>query len=148
MDLKIIEMTKSYEMEAKALILDGFLERFGFIDHNLNPDLNHIYEHYCLDGSVFLIGLLHNELVCTGALTKEAEGTGRIQRMSVKRTLRGKGLAKKMLKALEQKALNLHYSKLVLETNRNWESAINLYKSNGYSLEEEENQFVHLYKML
>ncbi len=53
-----------------------------------------------------------------------------------------------MLKVLEQKAENLQYSKLVLETNRNWESAVNLYKSNGYSLEEEKSQFVHLYKML
>ncbi|MEW9109908.1 MAG: hypothetical protein AB2374_11215 [Cytobacillus gottheilii] len=39
--MKIIEITKSYEMEAKALILDGFLERFGFIDQNLNPDLEY-----------------------------------------------------------------------------------------------------------
>lgn len=53
-----------------------------------------------------------------------------------------------MLKALEGKAESLQYHKIVLETNKHWESAVNLYKSNGYIEESEEDEFILLYKVL
>jgi hypothetical protein len=92
-DLMTFKMTKKYEAAAKELILEGFLERFGFIDHSLNPE-NNITETYNKEGSLFLIGLIEEQLVCTGALTKESGDTCRLQRMSVKLAFRNRACQK------------------------------------------------------
>ena len=86
-NLTIIKITGEYEEMARNLVLEGLLERFGFIDHSYNPDLKDILKTYGTDGNLFLIGFIGEELICTGALTKEKEDTGRIQRMSVKKKI-------------------------------------------------------------
>lgn len=145
-NLTIKQITKKYQDEAKRLVLTGMKERFGFIDHTLNPDLNNICCHYSANGNVFFIGFLNGELVCTGALTKKNLTTGRIERMSVKKAYRRKGIANKMLYHIESRAIKMGYSKIVLETNRDWNSAIKFYKNNGYVFDFNENERVHYSK--
>jgi hypothetical protein len=77
--IKIVPISKDRETAAKELILNGFQERFGFIDHSLNPDLNCLTETYNAEGALFLAGLIDNELVCTGAITNEGNGECRLQ---------------------------------------------------------------------
>lgn len=139
---------ETYQNEAKRLILEGMKERFGFIDYSLNPDLHDIYSHYSKDGNIFFIGFLDDELVCTGALTNESHTTGRLVRMSVKMVHRRKGIAQKMLDHLEGQALRRSYSRIVLETNQDWNSAIRFYKKNGYNFDFQENERVHFMKEL
>lgn len=146
--MKIIPINIRYETEAKQLVLQGFLERFGFIDETLNPDLNEIVKSYSGKGEVFLLGLIGETLVCTGAITNEGDLTARIQRMSVKKEFRNQGLAMRMLAALENKAISLEYEKIVLETNKTWESAVRLYERAGYQRCAEENEFIHMEKPL
>lgn len=52
-NLRIIKITKEFEDKARNLILEGLLERFGFIDHSCNPDLKSIIRTYSQNGNVF-----------------------------------------------------------------------------------------------
>ncbi|WML47616.1 GNAT family N-acetyltransferase [Neobacillus sp. PS3-34] len=146
--LQLANITKEFEKEARELILDGFKERFGFIDCSLNPDLKNIIGTYSKPGCLFLVGLIENIVVCTGAFTLEAEDTGRIVRMSVNREYRRLGIARKMINELESQAKHLGYKKLVLETNHEWTSAVQFYKKNGYSEERKELSCIHFLKLL
>ncbi|UOQ91774.1 GNAT family N-acetyltransferase [Halobacillus shinanisalinarum] len=128
--------------------MDGLLERFGWIDPSLNPDLDHIERLYCQNGNVFLAGFINNELVCTGALTRKNSKIGRVQRMSVKRECRRKGLGKRMLKELESFAKEMGYVGLILETNNDWISAIKLYTTNGYQIYNNDGACSHFHKTL
>ncbi|MBN8201676.1 GNAT family N-acetyltransferase [Bacillus sp. NTK034] len=145
-DIKIVQISKDYETAAKELILKGFQERFGFIDHSLNPDLNCLTETYSAEGDFFLAGLIENELVCTGAITNVGKGECRLQRMSVKKEFRGQGIAGMMVRQLEDRARAAGYRKVVLETNMAWDSAVNLYKRCGYMEYYMEDEMIHLSK--
>lgn len=146
--LQVLPVIKKFEEEAKLLILDGLLERFGFIDHSLNPDLDDIMIHFNKEGNIFLIALVNKELVATGALTKESERVGRVERMSVKRQYRRQGVGKRILQSIESYARSLDYTKLVLETNNNWESALHFYSINGYHSYLNDGQRTHLEKSI
>lgn len=143
----IIQLTVEYEKQAREVILEGLEERFGFIDSSFNPDLKSMLTTYSQPGALFLVGILDNDVVCTGALTSEAHN-GRIQRMSVKKAYRRLGLAGQMLKVLEQQALQFKYKQLVLETNIDWDSAILFYKQNGYEQYLNDGECVHFFKKL
>ncbi|WRP07179.1 GNAT family N-acetyltransferase [Rossellomorea aquimaris] len=123
---------------AKDVILSGFLERFGFIDHSLNPDIHDIAGEY--DGSHhhFFIGRENNDIICTGAIRKESQDTYQIVRMSVQSPYRKRGFGRIMLKFLEEKAHSLGARNLILETNKHWADAIRFYQNNGYIYKEED----------
>lgn len=57
-----------------------------------------------------------------------------IKRMYVSPNVRGKGVATKILKALEVWALELGYQNCILETGKKQPEAIALYKKNGYQV--------------
>lgn len=134
--------------DAKSLILEGLKERFGFLDYSFNQDLNDIMINYIEMDDIFLVGIDNHNIVCTGALTKENEHVGRIQRMSVKVGFRGKGYARQMLCSLESAAKEKGFKKLVLETNKEWTSAIELYKSTGYSIYQTDERCSHFVKLI
>ncbi|WP_442599743.1 GNAT family N-acetyltransferase [Neobacillus sp. D3-1R] len=146
LDFVIREIEINDTEVAKGIILEGMKERFGFLDYSFNQDLNDIMKNYIEIGDTFLVGVKNEILVCTGALTKEREGVGRIQRMSVKQEYRGMGFARQMLQQLESLAIEKGYKKLLLETNIEWFSAIELYKSTGYTIYENEGTQSHFYK--
>ncbi|MBX0356823.1 GNAT family N-acetyltransferase [Halobacillus sp. Nhm2S1] len=146
--LDILPLHKAVEDDARNLILAGFFERFGFIDHSLNPDLKDMMGTYGKDGHVFYVAFENDEMVATGAVTKENHRVGRIERMSVKRTFRRKGIGQRMLAKLEDAARSSQYERLVLETHNTWESAVRLYTSNGYYLLSDDGQRYHFEKNL
>ncbi|WP_203333486.1 GNAT family N-acetyltransferase [Planococcus beigongshangi] len=146
--LHITPITAQYEEVARQLILDGLEERFGFLDHSFNPDLKDIMRNYTQGDAVFLIGLAGNEVVCTGALTRESGTAGRIQRMSVKKSHRREGLAELMLQQLEKKARQAGYRSLKLETNNEWHSAVSFYTKMGYQVDWKDEERSHFVKRL
>ncbi len=115
---------------AKALILAGLVEHWGWLDPTLNPDLDDIAASYA-DG-VFLVGYAGEQLVATGALLPEGQDTGRIVRMSVDMRERRRGYGRALLHALLEKAQELGYTQVVLETTATWADAIQFYEANGF----------------
>lgn len=70
--------------------------------------------------------------VACGAIKEFAPDIMEIKRMYTLPNYRGKGIATKILTALEKWALELSYKKCILETGKKQPEAIALYKKNGY----------------
>lgn len=147
-DLQIQEVTKTIEEQARILVLKGLKERFGFIDPSYNPDLRNILESYSQPGAVFLVALYKNQVICTGAVSFEQSGIGRVGRMSVLKEFRRTGVAKRMIHCLEAWAKAAGYQQLVLETNNDWQSAIEFYKKMEYTLYIKDAERSHFVKAL
>ncbi|MCA1055895.1 GNAT family N-acetyltransferase [Rossellomorea aquimaris] len=124
--------------EAKEVILAGFLERFGFIDHSLNPDIQDIWKEYMQADDLFYVGMDRDRMLCTGAVRKESEDIFQVVRMSVLKPYRKHGLGKRMLTHLEKRAVSLGAKRTILETNKLWGDAIRFYEKNGYVVTHED----------
>ncbi|WP_282938440.1 GNAT family N-acetyltransferase [Paenibacillus sp. RC67] len=135
--LRIEPISEQNQDQVKQFVLDGLAEHFGFLDTSLNPDLHNIIDHYTNQGHVFLVGCVENEAVCCGALIPYDDHTGRIVRMSVKKTYRRHGYASRIIKALEEEATRQGYSGIMLKTLAHWADAVGFYQSKGY----EQNRF-------
>ncbi len=69
-----------------------------------------------------------------GAIREYNEDTMEIKRMYVELNRRTQGIASKILKELEQWAVELKHTKCILETGKNQPEAIHLYTKNNYSI--------------
>ena len=111
----------------------------------LNAELSRRYPedgatHFRLDGDevapgrgAFLIASRAGEAVGCGAIRRIEARTGEIKRMYVKPELRGNGIGRALLEALEAEAQTLDLSRLVLETGDRQPEAIALYERAGFS---------------
>ena len=108
-------------LDAELALRDGedhsFYDQFNKVDH-----LNHVVMAY--DNG--------NELAC-GAMKIIAPKIVEIKRMYVLQNQRGKGLATKILSALEEWASELSIESCILETGKRQSEAIRLYQKNGYN---------------
>ena len=115
---------------ARRLILAGMEERWGWLDETKNRDLDDIGATYA--GGCFLVALVGGEVQATGALIREAEGVGRIVRMSVARAWRRRGVGTLLLNSLLARARAAGYRRVVLETEPDWTDAVAFYKARGF----------------
>ncbi len=81
----------------------------------------------------FLVATVDGENVACGAIRTTAPATGYIKRMWVSSSVRGLGIGRRMLSALEEAGAELGLTTIQLETNRALPEAIQLYRSAGYS---------------
>ncbi|HEY8258678.1 MAG TPA: helix-turn-helix domain-containing GNAT family N-acetyltransferase [Gemmatimonadales bacterium] len=81
----------------------------------------------------FLVASIDGEAVGCGGLKRIAPGIASLKRMWVADSVRGLGIGRRMLEALETEARGLGFTTLRLETNRTLEEAIRLYRSAGYT---------------
>lgn len=65
-----------------------------------------------------------------------------VKRMYVATDRRGQGIASELLKALEDWAKELNYTKCVLETGKRQPDAIGLYQKNGYQVTPNYGQYI------
>lgn len=84
-----------------------------------------------------------NPVGCGCFRRAEGDHTVEIKRMYVLETMRGKGIAKRMLRELESWAAGLGYDKAVLETGIGQPEAIALYERSGYHCIENYGQYVN-----
>ncbi len=81
----------------------------------------------------FLVAGVDGEWVACGAIRTVAPATGYIKRMWVSSSVRGLGIGRRMLSALENAGAELGLTTIQLETNRALPEAIQLYRSAGYT---------------
>ncbi|WP_053072963.1 GNAT family N-acetyltransferase [Rossellomorea marisflavi] len=134
--------------QAKNLILEGFRERFGWIDETLNPDIKDIAASYDGVDNHFFVGTDQKGIICTGALKRQGVSIYEIVRMSVRSDMRSKGLGRTMLQHLEDTAKSLKAVKLILETNRAWEDAVGFYMRSGFVIIGENENRCYFEKIL
>jgi DNA-binding MarR family transcriptional regulator/GNAT superfamily N-acetyltransferase len=80
----------------------------------------------------FLVASVDGEPVASGAVKPVSPGVGSLKRMWVAETVRGLGIGRRMLEALESQARELGLTSLQLETNHTLQEAIGLYRSAGF----------------
>ena len=81
---------------------------------------------------VFVVARIDGLAVGCGAVRELDPLVGEIKRMFVRREHRGRGIARRVLSALEAQAAGLGYTTLWLETGDRQPEAIGLYESAGY----------------
>lgn len=84
------------------------------------------------DGGVFVIAYAAEKPVACGALRPIDEFDVEIKRMFVAPANRGRGHSRGILQFLENKARNLGFQRLLLETGDQQIAAIGLYSSSGF----------------
>jgi GNAT superfamily N-acetyltransferase len=119
--------------DARALIeqvQSEYVVRYGGPDSTpVEPD------EFAPPGGRFLVGYLDGRPVAMGGLRRHvgpAEPTVEIKRMYVAPGLRGRGLARALLAALEDAARSAGATRVILETGQRQPEAIRLYESSGY----------------
>lgn len=80
----------------------------------------------------FLVARLDGRPIGCGALKTVEPGIGSIKRMWVSTAVRGLGIGRRILHALEAQALELGFGVVRLETNEKLTEAQKLYRRNGY----------------
>ena len=98
-----------------------------------DEDLNRIEEEYINNSGDFLVGVVNNQIVCMGALKKISDSLAEVKRMRVHPDYQRKGFGQLMLRRLEQKARELGYSELCLDTTTQQIPAQKLYEKNGFT---------------
>jgi len=81
---------------------------------------------------VFVVAEINTEIVGCGAIRPIDTTTGEVNRMYAKYP--GKKIGQTILDFLENKALNLGYTNLILETRVKNESAVQFYQKQGYKI--------------
>ena len=114
---------------ARELILDG---------------LGDIAASYIASGNVFIVAQVEALLVGTGALVSEGGGTGRIVRVSVAREHRCQGIGKALVEHLVQTGRHRGMTRIVVETTKEWDDAIGLYRCCGFQEYDRDEADVHL----
>ena len=92
-----------------------------------------------------IIAYAVNEPVACGALRVLDEESMEIKRMYTRPEYRGKGIAKKILSALENQAFTAGYKQCVLETGLHQPEAIALYERTGYERIENYGPYAGVY---
>ena len=85
-----------------------------------------------LPRGAFLVASVDGEAVACGAVKSIAAGVGSLKRMWVADAVRGLGVGRRMLEALETQARELGLTTIRLETNHALDEAIRLYRSAGF----------------
>jgi DNA-binding MarR family transcriptional regulator/GNAT superfamily N-acetyltransferase len=80
----------------------------------------------------FLVASVDGEPVACGAVKPASPGIGALKRMWVADCVRGLGIGRRVLEALEAQARELGMTTLRLETNQTLQEAIRLYRSAGF----------------
>lgn len=97
-----------------------------------DEDLDRIEEEYLHGGGEFLVGEMGGRVVAMGALKRDSSEQAELKRMRVEPALQRQGMGRSMLAALEERAREIGYSGLYLDTAVHQTGARRLYASNGY----------------
>jgi len=84
-------------------------------------------------GGAFLVAYLDDVAVGCGAVRRLDEATAELKRMYVDPSVRGQGIGRALVEALEREARQIGVTRIVLETGTRLAPAIKLYEAMGYT---------------
>jgi GNAT superfamily N-acetyltransferase len=97
-----------------------------------DDDLRSIPDSYLSDGGEFLVGVVEGRVVAMGALRHITNSVAEVKRMRVHPGFQRRGFARRILASLEDRARELGYTKVRLDTGVMLTAARRLYESAGY----------------
>ena len=99
----------------------------------VNPDLNDFVTSYVDRGAEVVVIEANGEIIATGILVPDEGTTGRIVRMSVAASHRRRGLARRVVEELIERARRTGMSEVRVLTDTPWASAVELYRACGFT---------------
>ena len=106
-----------------------------------DDDLHRIEAEYIDAGGEFYVGVIDKRLVAMGALKRLTDTWAEICRMRVHPDLQRRGLGKQMLSKLEERASELGFRTLTLETTVGQVAAMGMYGKAGYEEVSRDSKF-------
>lgn len=101
--------------------------------HQHYHDIFHIQEQYLGSGGEFLVGTGAGGVVLAmGGLKKLDDGKAEIKRLRVHPSYQKRGYGQQLLSQLEQRAVELGFRSVYLDTLTNQHGAQKLFRNNGY----------------
>lgn len=95
-------------------------------------DLDDVGATYLAAGGEFLVAHEGGTVIGMGGLLPHSTKRGELKRMRVHPDFQGRGLGRRILEALEQRARDLGLRELCLDTTEEQQAARRLYESAGY----------------
>jgi GNAT superfamily N-acetyltransferase len=101
------------------------------------------YQQYNLLDDIKDIVICYDGITPVGcaSIKRYAPGIGEIKRVFIRKNYRGHGLSKKLLEELERIAREQEIKKLILETGKGLEAAMQLYAHAGYRITDNYGQY-------
>ena len=99
---------------------------------------------YTKAGHEFIVAELEAWMVGTGALLYEDNNRGRIVRVSVNPKFRNRGYGEAIVKHLIRLGQKNGLGQIVVETNQDWISAIDLYQKCGFQPYDRDDESLYL----
>lgn len=121
------DQNQVWQLHKLALAASGAFVESGPWD----ADLHEIRRVYIESGGEFLVGVYQDQIVAMGALATSGD-KAEVKRMRVHPDHQRRGFGQAMLQQLEQRARELGYQIIVLETTLQQEPAQHFYRKNGY----------------
>jgi ribosomal protein S18 acetylase RimI-like enzyme len=132
-ELKLRRYRESDQAAVQELHLLGLIQVGSKV--NAGPwdeDIRHIIEHYYHKGGEFLLGEYQGKLVAMGAFRKTGPQEAEIKRIRTHPDWQGRGFGQTIFTALEQRAREMGYTRLHLETSLLMIPAQKFYIKNGF----------------
>lgn len=138
---KVIELVELSATHARSrVLLDAYFEERRATFPPTQGAYRKTYpngaEFTAPDGAFLLVVEADEDLGCGGVrrLTNATTTSRRfeVKHLWIRPDVRGRGLGRMLLHALEQRAIELHAEEIVLDTNESLEAAGGLYRSSGY----------------
>lgn len=104
----------------------------GYIPGPWDRDFDSVQETYLNGRGDFLVGEVDGKIVAMGALLPVDAETAEVKRIRVSPAVQGQGFGQKMLITLEERAQELGFKHLRLDTLETQEAAMKLFRRNGY----------------
>lgn len=96
-------------------------------------DMDDIQASYFENGGIFLVMTDNDEMICTGAIRRYADGICELKRLWLLQEHQGKGLGYRMIQELFAFARDAGYKKVRLETHPTYQKrAVEFYKRLGF----------------
>lgn len=130
----VFEPTDPHHPDARWCIQQYFRELERRFEGGFDAHLSTVADvgDFAPPGGLFLVGRMEGRAVACGALKLVPPDTAYLKRMWVDGSVRGRGVGRRLLGALEEAAAGLGCAAVQLETNAALTEAIRLYRSAGY----------------
>ena len=121
-----------YDLHFEGLKQTGSFNEDPKARKYFDQDLRRIKEEYIDNGGEFFVATINDRIIGMGALRKKTDKTAEIKRMRVRPEFQGKGIGGLILDRLIERAKELGYKELILDTSIKQIAAQRLYESRGF----------------
>ena len=137
----MIEIKRTHSDNLDFIALEDSLNAYLKVKDGAEHDFYNQYNNIDVLKHVVVV-YLNNRPVAFGAFKTFNENSVEVKRMYTDETVRGQGLASKVLFELEKWAKELDYSSTILETGKRQIEAVSFYKKTGYYVVPNYGQYI------